>query len=187
MGVAINSIKSASVSATIAASLKAVKSAAVFGGMGASIKGVAGDVEITSDLKEVKVIGKKDVKITSETEHVVITGEEDVQLNSNEHHVLIHGTKGSYVGCGTGDAFAIKAEPAELSMGHFSNCEKFKEAKGKDDSPLMKFTKQFAMVSVTGDSFVRVSKGAVVNKTPALTLWSTKEPLLIKGDKILLG
>jgi uncharacterized protein (DUF2345 family) len=185
--VAINGIKSASVTGTLSASLKAHKSASVFGGFGASVKGLAGKVEIGSDFKEVEITGKKEVKITSEAEKVLIAGEEDVQLNSVKGHAYVHGLEGAYIGAGKGQGFGITAKPESLALGTLANADNFKSTAADACYTVMRFTDKIIQLQSGSDSKAFLRTGGFDLKTKAVKVDAEDTVKIKANNKILLG
>jgi len=82
----------------LSASMAGQKDASISGGLGVTVKALAGDIEVASDLKGIKVTGKKDVEMTSEAGSAMVTGNLDVQLNSTTAKAFVHGKTAVFAG-----------------------------------------------------------------------------------------
>ncbi len=183
--VAINGFASAQMTGTIKASLNSYGKASVYGAFGTSIKAMAGDLELESDYKEVKIAAKKNVAIASESEHVFITGEEDVRVNSVKGTATLHGKEGFYAGYAGGVSFGVVGKEKELTVGQHSGCGDPKSVKGKTDGALIAFKQGVVDMMVSEDSIVKIRKTKIEAKTKTLDIQAKSAK--INGDRILLG
>lgn len=167
----------------LSASLAGQKDASISGGLGVTIKALAGDVEMSSDLKGAAVKAKKDVELSSEAGKAKVASMDDVQVNSEKAKAFVHGKMGVYVGTGLGDAVGLCAGDTKLAIGCITSADTFASAKGNEGKPLLRFDENVAQLTHTADSKVLVSKNTVGLTSKEVKI-TGKTKILMKGNII---
>ncbi len=169
--------------AGLSVSVAGQKDAAISGGLGVTVKSLAGDVELSSDLKGAAVKGKKAVVMSSEADTASVTGNLDVQLNSVTAKAFVHGKAGATVAAGPGAGFGLVVKPENLTLGKVANADKFGSTAADGAFAVIRMTDGALQLKVTSDSEVAMTKSQVKFKTPKVDM-SASGKVIIKGSTV---